>query len=198
VEDFWTHSGIATVTFIVTNVDDLLLLSFYFAHPAYRTRNIVIGQYAGVFTLILISLSGFLLGRFVSDEWLGLLGLVPVALGIKQLVTRGNEDESGAAEIGSGNQWLSVAFITIANGGDNIGVYTPLFATLSPSLLFFYIAIFSALILVLCALAYYLVKHPGVKSAFSKYGHLILPVFLILLGIWIFIEAGTHRLFTGA
>jgi cadmium resistance transport/sequestration family protein len=180
---------------MVTNIDDLLLLSFYFAHPDFKTRHIVLGQYAGVYALVAISLIGFILGNFVGQEWLGLLGLIPIALGIKLLMGNAKDDDSAAdSTIRSKNQWLSVALITIANGGDNIGVYTPLFATLSASLLMLYVLVFAIMILVLCGLAYYLVKHPRIKSAFAKYGHIVLPIFLILLGGWILLEAGTYRL----
>lgn len=179
------HIGLAIVTFLITNIDDLLILSVYFASPAYTRRNIVIGQFAGIITLILLSLAGMLIGNLVEDRWISLLGLLPIGLGIKDLLSKDESDDDDVSKSKTHFQFLNIALVTIANGGDNIGVYVPLFANLERVEVSLYVVVFLAMTAVLCVIAYYFVNHPRVKKIFEKYGKIILPYFLILLGLFI-------------
>lgn len=179
---------IAIVTFLLTNIDDLLILSFYFANRAYKTKNIVIGQYAGIATLIIVSLSGLVLGELVPERWISLLGAFPIFLGIKELLSQiksKSEGDNETIQQRSNFQFANVAIVTIVNGGDNIGVYTPLFATAERQYIPLYIIIFFILTGLWCLLSYYLVSHPLVKTVFSRFGKGMLPFFLILLGLFI-------------
>ena len=180
------HIGLAVVTFVITNIDDLLILSVYLAAPTYSGRNIVVGQFFGIITIILISLSGVVLGNFLSDRWISLLGILPIIVGVKELLSDEGEESEDISVRQSNLQFLNVALVTIANGGDNIGVYVPLFASLpNPSYVSLYVIIFLFLTAVLCYFAYYLTNHPKIKHAAETWGHKILPYFLILLGIYI-------------
>jgi cadmium resistance protein CadD (predicted permease) len=180
------HIGLAVVTFVITNIDDLLILSVYFAAPTYRGRNIVVGQFFGIITIILISLSGVVLGNFLSDRWISLLGILPIIVGVKDLLSDEGEESEDVSVKASKFQFLNVALVTIANGGDNIGVYVPLFASLpDASYVSLYVVIFLFLTAVLCYLAYYLTNHPKIKHYAEVWGHKILPYFLILLGVYI-------------
>lgn len=180
------HIGLAVVTFVITNIDDLLILSVYFAAPTYRGRNIVVGQFFGIITIILISLSGVVLGNFLSDRWISLLGILPIIVGVKELLSDEGEESEDISVRQSNLQFLNVALVTIANGGDNIGVYVPLFASLpNPSYVSLYVIIFLFLTAMLCYFAYYLTNHPKIKRLAETWGHKILPYFLILLGIYI-------------
>jgi cadmium resistance protein CadD (predicted permease) len=182
-----THLGIAIITFVVTNIDDLLLLSVYFASDSYKTRSIVIGQYTGIGILILISLSGMMVGQVVPEKWVHLLGFFPLFLGAKALLAliKGEQDNGSEAQRKSSLQFLSVAFVTIANGGDNIGVYTPLFATVPHAYVLVYVLSFLLLTGVWCLFSYSLVSHELLRRLLARYGKIILPVFLIVLGVFI-------------
>ena len=180
------HIGLAVITFVITNIDDLLILSVYFAAPTYRGRNIVVGQFFGIITIILISLTGVVLGNFLSDRWISLLGILPIIVGVKELLSDEGEESEDISVKQSNLQFLNVALVTIANGGDNIGVYIPLFASLpNPSYVSLYVIVFLFLTAVLCYFAYYLTNHPKIKHAAETWGHKILPHFLILLGLYI-------------
>lgn len=180
------HIGLAVVTFVITNIDDLLILSVYFAAPSYRGRNIVAGQFVGIITLILISLTGVVLGNFLSDRWISLLGILPIIVGIKELLSEEGEESEDFSVKSTHFQFINVALVTIANGGDNIGVYVPLFASLpGPEFVWMYVTVFLILTAVLCVFAYYLTSHPKVKHYAENWGHKILPYFLILLGLYI-------------
>lgn len=167
-----------------------MILSFYFAQPNFKTKDVVLGQYAGVISLVVISLSGIVLGQIINPEWIKWLGLFPIFLGLKGLYAlkkkgRGKHDDDKPDINKNGNKILSVALITFANGGDNIGVYTPLFATTDLRVIPLYLIVFMALIAVWCFVAHKIGKHALIKRGISKFGHIILPVFLLLLGGWI-------------
>ncbi|HEY0654534.1 MAG TPA: cadmium resistance transporter [Chryseosolibacter sp.] len=180
------HIGLAVITFVITNIDDLLILSVYFAAPTYRGRNIVVGQFFGIIAIIIISLVGVVLGNFLSDRWISLLGVLPIIVGVKELLTSEGEEADDVSVTKSNFQFLNVALVTIANGGDNIGVYIPLFASLPDfSFVVMYIIVFILLTAVLCYFAYYLTNHPKIKHYAAIWGHKILPYFLILLGLYI-------------
>jgi cadmium resistance transport/sequestration family protein len=195
MESLLTHLGLALLTFAVTNVDDLLLLSLYFSNPVYKTRTIVVGQYLGITTLIAVSLLGFMVGTFVEERWVGLLGFVPILIGLKDLWKQDSNQDNLVSQSPAGNkQIISIALITIANGGDNIGVYTPLFASLPASVVITYVLIFLLMVGVWCFLGYYSVKHHVIQQTLAKYGHWILPFFLIMLGAWIIYESKAYTL----
>lgn len=183
------HLGIALATFIATNIDDLLLLSIYFAGGQFKPKSIVIGQYAGISILIAVSMIGWLAAKLVAPHWISLLGALPLYLGMRGLFAlRRNEEEEQEGDMPTAKsrwQFLNITLVTIANGGDNIGVYTPLFATLPAYYVPFYVITWLALTGVWCVAGYMLVKHPKMKRLFSHHGKWILPVFLVLLGLWI-------------
>jgi cadmium resistance protein CadD (predicted permease) len=89
---------------------------------------------------------------------------------------------------------LAVAGVTIANGGDNIGIYIPLFTTLTWTSKSIMIGIFLAMTLLWCAIARYLTTHPLMATAIEKYGKRVTPIVLILLGIYILYENETFGL----
>ncbi len=183
-----SHIAIAATTFILTNIDDLLILSIYFASPHYKTKNIVIGQYLGIITITAISFLGLVLGSLFEDQWISLLGVIPLALGIKDLIQLQVDEKIEKKDFSSKKseyELLNVAVVTLANGGDNIGVYIPVFANLEVRYIQVYALVFLTLTGLLCFLANYFVSHPKIKRMFSKYGKTILPVFLILLGLFI-------------
>ena len=89
---------------------------------------------------------------------------------------------------------LAVAGVTVANGGDNLGVYIPLFAR-EPRHVPLYTLAFAALTALWCLAALRLVRHPAVGATVRRYGHVALPVVLVALGVWIL--AGARALLAG-
>ena len=87
-----------------------------------------------------------------------------------------------------------IAAVTIANGGDNIGIYIPLFAMQTLQEKAIVIGLFLLMVGVWCGTALYLSKHPSVVRTIDKYGHMITPIVLILLGIYILFESGSLAL----
>jgi len=188
------------ITFVSTNIDDIFILTLFFGNKKFTGKDITIGQFVGISTLILISLVASLIGLLISKSYVGLLGLLPIYLGLKgiwELIAKHaeNEIEPEVTELrANSNNIFAVAGVTIANGGDNIGIYVPMFNTLVWSSKLVMITIFLIMTGVWCLAANYLTKHPYVARAINKYGHLITPFVLILLGVYILYENETIQL----
>jgi len=190
--------GIGIVVFASTNIDDMLLLAAFFADPRLRRRSIVAGQYLGIGALVLASASAALLALALPDGWVALLGVVPLLLGLSKLPAlrtgtigggggseeRRLQDQEHNAERGLRSQALAVASVTVANGGDNIGVYVPLFATALDAIAI-YALTFAVMTGVWCALGYLLVNNRILGGTIRRYGHVALPIVLIALGVYI-------------
>ena len=88
----------------------------------------------------------------------------------------------------------TVAGVTFANGGDNIGVYVPVFVTAGNSRLALYAAVFLTLVAVLCAAGKFLATRAPIARALSRWGHILLPIVLIVLGVVILVEGGAFGL----
>lgn len=170
--------------FAATNVDDLLLLIAFFAAGSYRARDVVLGQYAGIGLLFAASAAASLVSLVIPASHLFLLGLVPLLIGLKQLFGKAAQEETVPATSG----FLSVAAVTVANGGDNIGVYTPLFATSSAQAISAIGAVFIAMTALWCLAAHWLVQHPGAATSIRRYGPKTMPFVLIGIGAFILLS----------
>jgi len=167
--------------FAATNVDGLLLAAALFADSRYRARDVVLGTFAGVGALYAASVAASLVALVIAEAYIALLGLVPLGIGVKQLLERAEDSALPRGRTGV----LGVAGINIAMGGDNIGVYTPLFAAAPGQAIAVYGAVFALLTAVLCYAALELVSHPTAGAPIRRYGRRVMPYVLIALGVWI-------------
>ena len=200
------------IAFAATNIDDIIILLLFFSQidKNFRCRHIFIGQYLGFTAIIILSLPGFFGGLVIQREWIGLLGLLPIVIGIKQLVNR--EEESGEVQTVNTEQnnptssfllsilhpnTYKVAAVTVANGGDNISIYIPLFAGQNIVGLGIILAVFLSMVGVWCGIADLLNRQANISYILSRYGQAIVPFVLIGLGLFIMYERGTFNLLFG-
>ena len=78
--------GVAVTVFLLTNIDDLLLLAAFFADPRWRPRAIVAGQLLGIGALVAMSTLAALSALVIPSAWIALVGLAPLALGVRLLL----------------------------------------------------------------------------------------------------------------
>jgi cadmium resistance transport/sequestration family protein len=195
--------AISIAAFTATNIDDILILTIFFAQvdDKFRPRHILIGQYLGFGLILLASLPAYLGGLIIDPKWIGLLGLLPIAIGLKDLFQKQEEVTVQTCAIPKQGkstliapQTYHVAAITFANGGDNIGVYIPLFASSNAVTLSITIATFLILITVWCYVAKNISSHPAIVKFLAQYSEAIVPFVLIALGIYILYESKTYQL----
>ena len=195
----------AAVLYIVTALDLLVILLMFFARAKTRKeyRDIYIGQYVGSVTLIVISLFFAFVLNYVPEKWiLGLLGLIPIYLGIKVAIYGDSDGEERAKkelnEKGLSKLVGTVAIVTIAScGADNIGLFVPYFVTLSVTNLLITLFVFLILIFFLVFTAQKLANIPGVGEIVEKFGRWIMAVIYIALGLFIIIENDTIQTILG-
>lgn len=197
-------TGLAAFT--ATNIDDLVILTLFFSqvNKTFRTRHIYIGQYLGFAVLVLASLTGFFGGLVVPSNWIGLLGLMPIATGLSRLLSKESDSvesetvvtEKSAIASFISPQTYSVAAVTIANGSDNIGIYMPLFANSTWESLLIILGIFFSLVGVWCYAAYTLTRLPAINQVITPHSSAVVPFVLIALGAYIVWESGASILIT--
>lgn len=178
-----------------TAVDLLIILMLFFAKRKSRKDiiNIYLGQFLGSVSLILLSLLfAFILNYIPSKEILGLLGLIPIFLGLKVLLL-GDSDGEAIAKDGlrkdNKNLIFLVAMITFAScGADNIGVFVPYFTTLNLANLIVTLLTFLVMIYLLVFSAQKLAQVPSVGETLEKYSRWFIAVVYLGLGMYILIE----------
>jgi cadmium resistance protein CadD (predicted permease) len=212
--------SVAISAFIATNIDDLFLLTVFFAHPQYNSVSVIIGQYLGIISLILISIPVYIFKSSIPNFFMVLMGFIPLLIGLNEILDLYNNKTKPISPISNQNSfnpkssafsrtlntnkdgatnneklgsyrifaWFSVALITISNGADNIGVYAPLFSNLNQSELLLTILIFLIMTGIWCFFAHLIIKNKVLGTKIEKYGHIILPFVLIILGIGIIIS----------
>lgn len=202
--DFGKAIGTACSSFIITNIDDIFVLVTFFAEAANSNTltplKIVLGQYLGFTVIIGISMIGYGLAMVLPAEPIGFLGLLPMLLGSWKLLeialgVDDDEDEELGDTIAkksrsaSVKSVLKVAAITLMNGGDNIGTYTPLFSQAKGAEIAVYIVTYYIFLGMLALVAYLIMKQRHILRVAKKYAHFVIPFLYIGLGIFITVKS---------
>lgn len=199
---FMIHNVVTSIIlYSGTAVDLLIILMLFFAKRKSRKDiiNIYLGQFLGSVSLILLSLLfAFVLHYIPSKGILGLLGLIPIFLGLKVLFL-GDSDGEAIAKEGlrkdNKNLIFLVAMITFAScGADNIGIFVPYFITLNLADLIVALLTFLVMIYLLVFSAQKLAQVPSVGETLEKYSRWFIAVVYLGLGIYILIENNSFNM----
>jgi cadmium resistance transport/sequestration family protein len=188
----------AIVSYIATSIDYIVILVVLFAQMKSRIKDIVLGQYIGFTVLIIISLLASFGLAFIPQQWIGLLGLIPIFIGLKVFFEKEDEEDEEEEIVESTNRFssliLSVAAIMLAAGGDNLGVYIPYFTVLNTIELIVTIVIYYVAAAVLLYLCQRVSAVKGISETVEKYEKIIVPIVFLALGIMIMFENGTFSM----
>lgn len=189
---------ISIISFISTNIDDFAVLMILFARSdsLKMKMQITAGQFIGIAVITAVSMCAAAGLTLLPEKYTPLLGLIPIALAVKERIeyraasrqAQGAQadESSGAAPLTHG--LFSAAAVTIADGGDNLGVYIPLFTGSDKQT---YIAagiVFFLLTALWCAASWKLADSSTVRNGIKKYGRIIVPAVYLLIGIAILAE----------
>lgn len=191
----------AVGVFAGTNIDDIVVLTVLFlaSRTGGRPRawQIVTGQYAGITALVAASALAALGLTVIPDRWVGLLGLLPLGLGayglarsagLTRALRAGHRDARPEPVVASGA--ASVAAVTVANGADNISVYTPMFRNLGVAESLVTVAVFAVLVALWCLAGSRLGGHRRLIEPVKRYGRWLVPGVFVLIGTTIVLESG--------
>ncbi|EKQ06114.1 cadmium resistance protein [Lacticaseibacillus casei A2-362] len=190
--------------YISTSIDYLIVLIILFAQLSQNKQkwHIYAGQYLGTGLLVGVSLVAAYVVNFVPEAWMvGLLGLIPIYLGIRfAIVGEGEEEEEEEIieklEQSKANQlFWTVTLLTIASGGDNLGIYIPYFASLDWAQTLVALLVFAIGVIIFCELSRVLSSIPLISETIEKYKRIIVPLVFIPLGLYIMYESGTIETF---
>jgi cadmium resistance protein CadD (predicted permease) len=189
--------------FAITNVDDIVVLSLFFGRSAGQhgaARRIVAGQYLGFSALLGVAVAAAYGAAFLPESAIAYLGFLPLALGLRaawQAWKAHRDSGSGGAQREDGQdgqKTAQVAVVTFANGSDNIGVYLPVFARSGAAGITVYVAVFLVLTAVWCAAGWFFATRPAVARLIGRWGHILHPLVLVALGLFILIQGGAFGL----
>jgi cadmium resistance protein CadD (predicted permease) len=209
--------GVAAAAFVGTNVDNTVVaMAMVAGAPLERARRIALGQAIGFVVLVAVAGAAAAVLFEFSTAVVGLLGLVPLAIGVRGLVGLagrhpGGEAEAnvatGAAAGGAapkrrrwpeqravGRSLTAAALVTIAAGGDNLAVYIPLFRVGGAT----NIGVVAAVFIAGEALVTWVIlaggRHPKARGAMVRAGHVAVPILLCCVGLLVLVQAGTFSL----
>ena len=181
--------GLSIGAFVARNIDDLFILIIFFAKRSFSTSRLILGQYVGMGLLLGVSLVGSLIALVIPHNLLGLVGLFPIAIGIKELLDLRNsknncsekDDDVRIVNRLSNSRWRSyLPFLVVAtvtfSGGEEIGIYTSIFVIYSGlSEIITVVAVVMILIGVWCMIAYYLVNRSFLAMQLRRLANRVLP-----------------------
>ncbi len=190
----------AIATFIVTGIDEIVVLTILFVHYKENSsvRDIYIGQLISMVVLLAISLLAVFGITTIPKEWIGLLGFVPFFLGIKVFLIGDTESYDVYEEKDLikktkkfNNLILAVAIIAIAGGAEELSIYIPYLASLNTKDLITTLITFILLVPIWCAVCKRLSSVKRIRERIEKFERIIVPIVFIGLGIFVLIENNT-------
>lgn len=190
---------IAAGAYVATNLDNFVLLVSLLARYRHRTSNVVAGYFG---CMLILGFVGFWIGRaanFAPVEYLGLLGLVPVSIGVAELIQwrrRGAKAPIDNEKFADGAQKVfTVTLISqLGNGVDTIVLFGVLFADSMPSADILIIFTLAAMAVIFVLAGIYAVRHPALGKWVDRYAHRAMPFILILVGVYVLANTATDLL----
>jgi cadmium resistance protein CadD (predicted permease) len=181
--------------FAGTSVEDLVVLTALFlssrATGQPRPWQIWAGWYTGIAVLVVVSGAAALGLVFVPRDWLGLLGVVPLSVGVYKLVAAIRARGRGVVlRPVMATTMMAVAVLAISNGGDNIAVYVSVFRTIGLPRSMIMVAVFAAGVAAWCLAASLLGSHKKIVEMIELYGHWIVPAVYIAIGVLVLVTSG--------
>jgi len=182
--------GVAVLAYAATNLDNLLLLVAVATRPAQPYASIVGGVVLATATLLALCGVASLAADFAPERWIGYLGVVPIAMGLRELLgwiraRPGREAVPAGAPVVRA-PW--VAGLMLANSADSLGVLVPLFAETRDALLPMLAAALLSASLLGCALGYWITTHERIGDLVRRVGPRIVPFVLIGVGLYVLLD----------
>jgi cadmium resistance protein CadD (predicted permease) len=200
--------GVAVAAFVGTNVDNCLVtMAMVAGAPPERAHRIAAGQVLGFALLVAVAAGAAAVLFEFSAAAVGLLGLVPLAIGVRGLV--GLRRQRVAAKLGEagggrhrwrpadrrvGRSLIAAALVTIAAGGDNLAAYIPLFRVGGASNFASIAIVFVIGEVAVTALILAGGRHPTARDQMTRLGTVAVPVLLCVVGVLVLVQAGTFSL----
>jgi cadmium resistance protein CadD (predicted permease) len=202
--------GVAAAAFVGTNIDNAVVtMALVAGAPPERAHRIALGQVIGFVVLVAVAAAAAALLFEFSSAVVGLLGLVPLAIGLRGLVALAGKRHDGdheetaarrrrrplrAEQRAVGRSLMAAALITVSAGGDNLAAYIPLFRVGGATNVGAILAVLTVGEVLLTWIVLAGGRHPRARTVMLRLGHLAVPVLLCCIGVLVMVEAGTFSL----
>lgn len=193
----WNTLLTAIATYLAASIDEVPVLFMLYTKSSNRGKSkiITLSYFIGTFVLVGLGLMGALGLSLISQKWIiGLVGLVPLVMGIKVLL-KGEDDDEEEEAMAASQKYKTLAVqvlaITIGLGADDLGVYIPLFTTLTGLEILQMLLVFALCTAVLCLISYRLTKIEVLTDFIEKYERYIVGTIFAAIGIFVMAECGT-------
>lgn len=185
----------AIITYLATSIDEMPVLFMLYTKGGNKGKGktITITYFIGTFLLVALGLLGAFGLVQIPLKWvIGLIGLIPLGMGLKVLII-GDDDEEKAMETAKNQKslWAQVLVITLALGADDLGVYIPLFTTLTGGKILLMIFVFAFGVVIMCLISYRLTQIDQLKKFIEKQDRYFTGLVFIAIGILVIIKCGT-------
>ena len=187
---------VAAGAYVATNMDNFILLIALLARYRKHTASVVAGFV--VCTLILVMV-GLLIGKaanIVPVEYLGLLGFVPISIGVFELIQlRRSKSEAAETEVESVDGGQKVFMTTLSsqlgNGVDTVVVFGVLFIDSVAAADILAIITFAAMAFIFVCVGIHAVRHPALREWIDRHAHRVMPFILIFVGAYVVANTAT-------
>ena len=183
------------IAYISTNVDNLFLLITFRADPSFENSQLLLGYFFGTIILLILMVAFSFTRSLIPFQSLELLGLVPLAMGLKKLfdlfLKKGYTASKPTAVSKSGWQFLTLTTVLIANSGDTITVFAPLLMESKIPVMIILCLTFLLMAAILYLAGSRMLKHLTTVDFIQRYGHYIVPFAMMAIGLYILNNTST-------
>lgn len=180
--------AIVAGAFIATNLDNLVLLVALFGRYNDRQSEVAFGYFASMLIILAVT---YYVGRLVGAapvNYLGLLGIFPVLIGITEIVRlfRNKGVIRDPVIPGAGSTAVAAVLLTqLSNGADTIVTFSVLFSDSSDVGDELVLVSFAAMAALWVLVARQVLRRSWLSRPIQLYGHYITPLILISVGLYI-------------
>jgi cadmium resistance protein CadD (predicted permease) len=160
--------------------------------PPERAHRIAAGQVVGFTAVVALAAAGAVVLIEFSPKIVGLLGLVPLALGLRGLLRlRTAKGDAAVTRRAVGSGFTAALLVTIAAGGDNLATYIPLFRVGGLARVGIVVLVFAVGEVAVTMIALRSGTHPRARDLMARLGVVAVPLLLCAIGVLVLFEAGT-------
>lgn len=179
--------ALAVGLFVATNIDNLLTATALTAAERVDGRvgvwRIWVGQWIGA---ALISGAALLVARGVAGvptKAFGIIGLIPMVLGIRGLVLAQRAEREVQPTRPPAASLFGFTAVALGNGADNLAAYIPAFRLCTDAQALVTLSVFAAGALVWCALGVLIASRAAGLAILRHSGRWLVPAVFVLVGV---------------
>lgn len=189
--EMWLLVAVTGAGFVSTNVDNLLALTALTVSAGPSRVRVMSGYALSVLAVGVIALGFGAADSLAEPDLIRLLGLVPLAAGVVQLVKLVRAGSGSDVSVRSASGILPSLFVFLAMSADSVAVLGPLVADsanhLEPVVLGTWLVMGAAWV----AVAGILAARPSAARLAGRAGAWVAPVLMIGVGIYILLDTPT-------